>query len=102
MGPSPQPASDAPMTPLFDDSGNLHYFVIFFKLFEVLCLFLLIVLLTHVSLTAIDDDERDIFEEDEGYLFVGQGICAKDRIEIKSSTTLSKLLRLKCYFRRGR
>jgi hypothetical protein len=23
---------------------------------------------------AIDDDEGDIFEEDEGYLFVGQGI----------------------------
>ena len=72
------------MTPLFDDSGNLHYFVIFFKLFEVLCLFLLIVLLTHVSLMAIDDDEGDIFEEDdeedEGYLFAGQGICMKDRI----------------------
>jgi len=35
-------------------------------------------------LTAIDDDEGDIFEEDdeedEGYLFAGQGICMKDRI----------------------
>jgi len=50
-------------------------------------------------LTAIDDDEGDIFEEDEGYLFAGQGICAKDRIEIKSSIALSKLLRLYCYFR---
>ena len=54
-------------------------------------------------MTAIDDDEGDIFEEDEeedeGYLFVVQGICAKDRIEIKSSTTLSKLLRLKCHCR---
>ena len=68
------------MTPLFDDSGNLHYFVTFYKLFELLCLFLPVVLLTHVSLTAIDDDEGDIFEEDEGYLFVGQGICMKDRI----------------------
>jgi hypothetical protein len=48
---------------------------------------------------AIDDDEGDIFEEDEGYISAGQGICAKDRIEIKSSTTLSKLLWLKCYFR---
>jgi hypothetical protein len=32
----------------------------------------------------IDDDEVDIFdedeEEDEGYLFAGQGICTKDRI----------------------
>jgi len=31
---------------------------------------------------AIDNDEGDIFEEDEeedeGYLFAGQGICAKD------------------------
>ena len=84
IGPSPQPASDAPMTPLFDDSGNLHYFVTFYKLFELLCLFLLVVLLTHVSLMAIDDDEGDIFEEDdeedEGYLFAGQGICMKDRI----------------------
>ena len=51
-----------------------------------------------------DDDEGDIFEEDEeedeGYLFAGQGICAKDRIEIKYSTALSKLqVRLKYYFR---
>ena len=72
------------MTPLFDDSGNLHCFVTFFKLFELLCLFLPIVLLTHVSLTTIDDDEGDIFEdddeEDEGYLFARQGICMKDRI----------------------
>jgi hypothetical protein len=45
------------------------------------------------------DDEGDIFEEDEEYLFVRQGICAKDRIEIKSSSALPKLLRLKCYFR---
>jgi hypothetical protein len=45
-------------------------------------------------LAVIDDDEGDIFEEDEGYLFNGQGICAKDRIEIKSSTALSKLLQL--------
>ena len=63
------------MTPLFDDSGNLHYFVTFFKLFELHCLFLPIVLQTHVSLTTIDDDEGDIFEEDdeevEGYLFAG-------------------------------
>ena len=82
--PSPQSTSDAPMTPLFDDSGNLHYFVTFYKLFELLCLFLPVVLLTHVSLTAIDDDEGDIFEEDdeedEGYLFARQGICMKDRI----------------------
>jgi hypothetical protein len=32
----------------------------------------------------IDDDEGDIFEddeeEDEGYLFVGQGICTKYQI----------------------
>jgi hypothetical protein len=68
------------MTPLFDDSGNLHYFLTFYKLFELLCLFLPIVLLTHVSLTTIDDDEVDIFEEDEGYLFARQGICTKDRI----------------------
>ena len=92
------------MTTLFDDSGNLHYFVTFFKLFELLCLFLPIVLLTHVSLMAIDDDEGDIFEEDDeedkGYLFAGQGICVKYRIEIKSSTALSNLLlRLKCHFR---
>ena len=71
------------MTPLFDDSGNLHYFVTFYKLFELLCIFLPIVLLTHVSLMAIDDDdEGDIFEEDEeedeGYLFARQGICMKD------------------------
>ena len=54
-------------------------------------------------MAVIDDDEGDIFEEDEeedeGYLFAGQGICAKDRIEIKSFTALSKLLRLKCHFR---
>jgi hypothetical protein len=84
------------MTPLFDDSGNLHYFLTFDKLFELLYLFLLVVLLTKVSLMTIDHDEGDIFEEDEdddeGYLFAGQGICVKDRIEIKSSTTLSKLL----------
>jgi hypothetical protein len=48
---------------------------------------------------AIDDDEGEIFEEDEGYLFAKQGIYAKDRIEIKSSTTLSKLLQLKCHCR---
>jgi hypothetical protein len=87
------------MTPLFDGSGNLHYFLTFYKLFKLLCLFLHVVLLTHVSLIAIDDDEGDIFEEDEEYLFVRQGICAKDRIEIKSSSALPKLLRLKCYFR---
>ena len=72
------------MTPLFDDSGNLYYFVTFYKLFELICLFLPVVLLTHVSLTAIDDDEGDIFEEeeeeDEGYLFARQGICMKDQI----------------------
>jgi hypothetical protein len=49
-----------------------------------------------------DDDEGDIFEddeeEDEGYLFVGQGICAKYRMAIKSSTYLPKLLWLKCHF----
>jgi hypothetical protein len=55
-------------------------------------------------LAVIDDDEGDIFEEDEeedeGYLFVGQGICAKYRIYNKFSTTLSKLLsQLKCHFR---
>ena len=59
-------------------------FLTFYKLFELLCLFLPVVLLTHVSLMAIDDDEGDIFEEDEeedeGYLFAGQGICMKDRI----------------------
>jgi hypothetical protein len=37
-----------------------------------------------VSLAVIDDEERDIFEEDEeedeGYLFAGQGICTKYRI----------------------
>ena len=91
------------MTPLYDDGGNLHYFLTFYKLFKLLCLYLPIVLLTHVCLMAIDDDEGDIFEEDEkedeGYLFAGQGICAKDRIEIKSSTALSKLLWLKCHFR---
>jgi hypothetical protein len=68
------------MTPLFDDSGSLHYFIIFYKLFELLCLFLPVVLLTQLSLMAIDDDEGDIFEEDEGYLFAEQGICRKDRI----------------------
>ena len=72
------------MTLLFDDSGNLHYFVTFYKLFELLCLFSPVVLLTHVSLMAIDDDEGDIFEEDEeegeGYLFVGQDIYMKDQI----------------------
>ena len=57
------------------------------------------VVITHGTVTIIDDDEGDIFEDDEGYLFAGQGICAKDRIEIKSSTALSKLLWLKCYFR---
>ena len=59
-------------------------FLTFYKLFELLCLFLPVVLLTYISLTAIDDDEGDIFEEDEeedeGYLFVEQGICMKDRI----------------------
>ena len=55
-------------------------------------------------MTAIDDDEGDIFEEDDeedkGYLFAGQGICVKYRIEIKSSTALSNLLLwLKCHFR---
>jgi hypothetical protein len=49
-------------------------------------------------LIAIDDDEGDIFEEDEeedeGYLFARQGICVKDRIEIKYSIALSKLLQL--------
>ena len=59
-------------------------FLTFYKLFELLCLFLPVVLLTYISLTAIDDDEGDIFEEDEeedeGYLFAGQGICMKDRI----------------------
>jgi hypothetical protein len=43
----------------------------------------------------LDDDEGDIFEEDEeedeGYLFAGQGICAKYQIQIKFSATLSKL-----------
>jgi hypothetical protein len=29
-------------------------------------------------LMTIDDDDGDIFEEDEGYLFVGQGIYVKD------------------------
>jgi len=87
------------MAPLFDDSGNLYYFLTFYKLFELLCLYLPVVLLTHVSLTAKDDDEGDIFEEDEGYLFAGQGICVKDRKEIKSSTALSKLLWLKYHFR---
>jgi hypothetical protein len=102
-GPSLQPRSDAPTTPLFDDSGNLHYFLIFYKLFELLYLFLPVILLTHVSLAVIDDDEGDIFEEDEGYLFAGQGICAKYRIYNKFSTALSKLLsRLKCHFRWGR
>jgi hypothetical protein len=47
-------------------------------------------------LTTIDDDEGDIFEEDEeedeGYLFAGHGMCAKDQIEIKSSIASSKLL----------
>ena len=55
-------------------------------------------------MTAIDDDEGDIFEEDEeedeGYLFAGQGISAKYRKLIKSSTALCKLLsHLKCHFR---
>ena len=40
-----------------------------------------IVELTHAFVMVIDDDEGDIFEddeeEDEGYLFVGQGICDK-------------------------
>ena len=42
------------------------------------------VVITHGTVTIIDDDEGDIFEddeqEDEGYLFVGQGICTKYRI----------------------
>jgi hypothetical protein len=96
--------SDAPTSQLFDDSGNLHYFLTFYKLFELLYLFLLVVLLTYVSLAVIDDDEGDIFEEDEeedeGYLFAGQGIYAKYRIYNKFSTALSKLLSwLKCHFR---
>ena len=74
-------------------------FVTLYKLFELLCLFLPVVLLNYISLMVIDDDEGDIFEEDEGYLFAGQGICVKDRIEIKSSTALSKLLCVKCHFR---
>jgi len=44
----------------------------------------------------LDDGEGGIFEEDEeedeAYLFAGQGICAKYRIQIKFSTTLSKLI----------
>jgi hypothetical protein len=62
------------MTPLFDDSGNLRYFLTFYKLYELLCSYLLVALLTRISLA----DEGDIFEEDEeedeGYLFAGQGI----------------------------
>jgi len=92
IGPSLHPRPDTLMTPLFDDSGNLYCFLTIYKLFELLCLFLPIVLLIHVSLTTIDDDEGDIFEEDEGYLFAGHGMCAKDQIEIKSSIASSKLL----------
>jgi hypothetical protein len=85
---------------LFDDNGNLHYFLTFYKLFELLYLFLPVVLLTHVSLAVIDDDEGDIFKEDEGYLFARQGIGVKYQIYNKFSTALSKLLsRLKCHFR---
>jgi hypothetical protein len=44
----------------------------------------------------IDDGEGDIFEEDEEederYLFAGQGICVNYQIEIISSIALSKLL----------
>jgi hypothetical protein len=104
MVPSLQPASSAPTPPLFDDTGNLHYFLRFYKLFKLQSLILPIVLLTHVSLAFIDDDVGDIFEEDEdedeGYMFVGQGICAKYQIEIKSSNASSKLLLcLNCHFR---
>jgi hypothetical protein len=69
------------MTPLFDDRGNLHYFLTIYKLYERLCLSLPVVLLTRISSAVIDDDEGDIFEkneeEDEGYLFIGKGICLK-------------------------
>ena len=53
-GPSLQQRLDAPTTPLFDDRDNLHYFLTFYKLFELLCLFLPIVLLTQ----RIFDDHR--------------------------------------------
>ena len=39
IGRSLKPRPDIPMTPLFDDSGNLHCFLTFYKLFELLCLF---------------------------------------------------------------
>jgi hypothetical protein len=42
------------------------------------------VVISHGTVTITDDDEGDIFEddeeEDEGYLFAGQGICTKYRI----------------------
>jgi hypothetical protein len=42
------------------------------------------VVICHGTVTITDNDEGDIFEDDEeeddGYLFAGQGICTKYRI----------------------
>jgi hypothetical protein len=33
--------------------------------------------MSHDIVMITDDDEGGIFEDDEGYLFAGQGICTK-------------------------
>jgi hypothetical protein len=42
-------------------------------------------------MTITNDDEDDIFEDDEGYLFAGQGICTKYQIHFYTTTPLSDL-----------
>jgi hypothetical protein len=35
------------------------------------------VVISHGTMMITNDDEGDIFEDDEGYLFAGQGICTE-------------------------
>jgi hypothetical protein len=77
VGPSNQNASATPEQPLFDDSGNLHYFKHHVQ--YLLSFIVTKVVICHGTVTITDDDEGDIFE-DEGHLFAGQGICTKYRI----------------------
>ena len=53
IGPSLQPTSVTLTEPQFDDSRNLHYFLAFHRLFELLYLFLPIIVLTLISLMVI-------------------------------------------------
>jgi hypothetical protein len=53
------------------------------------------VVICHGTMMITNDDEGDIFEddeeEDEGYLFAGQGICTKYQIYFYTTTPLSNL-----------